>query len=119
MVGLAAPSMGCDTIAGTIGPMSRSLEGIDLFMKVALHSKPWTSDLSLHQKPWTMGQTSTNKLTIGVMWDDGIVKPSPPLTRALNEVVEKLKHVPGVEIIEWKPYQHDKANKILVSLSLQ
>ncbi|KAM0123540.1 hypothetical protein ACHAO1_011273 [Botrytis cinerea] len=116
MVGLAALNMGSDTIAGTVGPMCRSLEGIDLFMKVALHSKPWTSDLSLHQKPWTTGQTSTNKLTIGVMWDDGIVKPSPPLTRALNEVVEKLKKVPGVEIIEWKPYQHDKAMKILTKL---
>ncbi|KAM0145531.1 hypothetical protein ACHAQE_011219 [Botrytis cinerea] len=116
IVGLAALNMGSDTIAGTVGPMCRSLEGIDLFMKVALHSKPWTSDLSLHQKPWTTGQTSTNKLTIGVMWDDGIVKPSPPLTRALNEVVEKLKKVPGVEIIEWKPYQHDKAMKILTKL---
>ncbi|TGO86225.1 hypothetical protein BPOR_0322g00050 [Botrytis porri] len=116
LVGLAAPSMGCDTIAGTVGPMSRSLEGIDLFMKVALHSKPWTSDPSLHQKPWTTGQTCTDKLTIGVMWDDGIVKPSPPLTRALNEVVEKLKQVPGVEIIEWKPYQHDKAMEILTKL---
>lgn len=111
--------MGCDTIAGTIGPLSRSLEGIDLFMKVALDSKPWTSDPSLHQKPWITGQTSTDKLTIGVMWDDGVVKPSPPITRALTEVVEKLKQVPGVEIIEWKPYQHDKAMDILVGLSLK
>ncbi|TGO28232.1 hypothetical protein BPAE_0030g00180 [Botrytis paeoniae] len=116
LVGLAAPSMGCDTIAGTIGPLSRSPEGIDLFMKVALHSKPWASDPSLHQKPWITGQTSTDKLTIGVMWDDGIVKPSPPVTRALNEVVEKLEQVPGVEIITWKPYQHDKAMKILTKL---
>ncbi|KAF7872430.1 hypothetical protein EAF04_003351 [Stromatinia cepivora] len=44
--------MGCDTIAGTIGPLSRSLKGVDLFMKVALDSKPWTSDSSLHQTPW-------------------------------------------------------------------
>ncbi|TGO64820.1 hypothetical protein BCON_0005g00160 [Botryotinia convoluta] len=116
LVGLAAPSMGCDTIAGTIGPLGRSLEGIELFMKVVLHSKPWASDPSLHQKPWITGQTSTDRLTIGVMWDDGIVKPSPPVTRALNEVVEKLKRVPGVEIIEWKPYQHDKAMKILTKL---
>ncbi|KAF7944585.1 uncharacterized protein EAE97_005218 [Botrytis byssoidea] len=116
LVGLAAPSMGCDTIAGAIGPLSRSLEGIDLFMKVALHSKPCVSDPSLHQKPWITGQTSTDRLTIGVMWDDGIVKPSPPVTIALNEVVEKLKQVPGVEIIEWKPYQHDNAMKILTKL---
>ena len=111
--------MGCDTIAGTIGPMSPSLEGIDLFMKVALDAKPWVNDPSLHQKPWITGQTPTDKLTIGVMWDDGVVKPSPPVTRALVEVVEKLKQVPGVKIVEWKPYNHGNAMDILVSLNLK
>ncbi|KAK2880069.1 hypothetical protein FQN49_000583 [Arthroderma sp. PD_2] len=50
------------------------------------------------------------------MWDDGIVKPLPPVTRAMQEVVAKLKLVPGVEIVEWKPYRHDEAMDILSGL---
>lgn len=76
-------------------------------MKVALHSKPWAVYPSLQQKPWIIGQTPTDGLTIEVMWDGGIV----------SEVVEKLKTVSVVEIIEYKSYQHDNCMKILVSLS--
>ena len=50
------------------------------------------------------------------MWHDGIVKPHPPVVRALQEVVNKLKDVESVEIVDWKPYKHDEAWNILSSL---
>lgn len=95
--------------------MSPSLDGIELFMQVVLNSKPWNDDLSLHQTPWRIPEPTTKKLTVGVIWDDGVVKPSPPVLRALKEVVEKLKDLPDVEVIDWAPYKHDEAMKLLVS----
>lgn len=120
-IGICAYNMGCDTIMGTLGPMAPSLEAIDLFMKTVVDSEPWTTDLSLHQMPWRkvgpfLSAGASKKLTVGVMWDDGVVKPAPSVTRALQEVVAKLKDVPNVEVIEWKPYKHDEAIEVLVGL---
>ncbi|KAE8395864.1 amidase signature domain-containing protein [Aspergillus alliaceus] len=121
IIGCAAYVIGCETILGTLGPLSPTLGGINLFMKTVLAAKPWTSDLTLHQIPWRdtqshIYQDGKKKLTIGVMWDDGIVKPAPPITRALQETVERLKILPDVEVIEWKPYQQKEALEILTRL---
>lgn len=50
------------------------------------------------------------------MWHDGIVKPHPPVVRAIQEVIYKLKDVESVEIVDWKPYKHDEAWTIISSL---
>lgn len=42
----------------------------------------------------------TKSLKIGALWDDGFVSPTPPVTRALKETVEKLKAA-GHEIVTW------------------
>jgi hypothetical protein len=90
-------------------------------MKVVLAAKPWTSDLSLHQIPWRDNEDhiyrdGKKKLTVGVLWDDGVVKPAPPVTRALQETVNRMKSVPDIEVVEWKPYQQKEALEILVSV---
>ncbi|KAG9235564.1 glutamyl-tRNA amidotransferase subunit A [Amylocarpus encephaloides] len=115
LIGLEAFSIGCETVMGAIGPMSPTLDGIELFMKTVLNSRPWDDDLSLHQMPWRVLEPS-KKLTVGVIWDDGVVKPSPPVQRALKEVVEKLKALPDVDVIDWAPYKHDEAMKLLTKL---
>jgi amidase len=48
------------------------------------------------------------------MYHDGNVLPTPPVTRALNETVKKLKAA-GHEIVEWKPDGHKYAGELLVS----
>ena len=111
---------GCETIISSAGPMSPTLEGLNLFMKVVLDSVPWKSDLSLHQVPWRDTRTyftrdGKRQLNVGVLWDDKVVKPTPPVVRALKEVVERLKALEGFEVTEWEPYQHERAMKILVS----
>ena len=49
------------------------------------------------------------------MWTDDVVTPAPAVTRALKEVVERLKLVDSIEVIEWKAYQQKEALEILVS----
>jgi amidase len=116
--GWCSTMAGADPIPGVIGPMSTSLEGIKLFMKTVIDSRPWFSEPALVSIPWNSDfQFSANKpLKIAVMWNDGVVRPHPPITRALREVVTHLKTSPNVEIVEWKPYLHDEAWAIISSL---
>ncbi|RAO69365.1 uncharacterized protein BHQ10_005377 [Talaromyces amestolkiae] len=117
-----AAAHGPQGIPAVAGPLSTSRGGLRLIMKAAIDSKPWLKEPTLLPIPWrddvshlTQG-TSGKKLKIGVLWDDGVVKPHPPVTRALNEVVSKLRDVPGVEIVDWKPYKHDYAWERIASL---
>ncbi|KAL8863847.1 MAG: hypothetical protein Q9174_007530, partial [Haloplaca sp. 1 TL-2023] len=50
------------------------------------------------------------------MWHDGVVSPHPPITRALKVLGERLKQVPGIEVIDFAPHLHDEAWAILSSL---
>jgi amidase len=74
-------------------------------MKTVIDSRPWLKEPSLFPFPWRdevsyIERASGGKLKIGVMWDDGVVKPHPPITRALEEVVQSLRMVPGIEVVD-------------------
>lgn len=107
-----------DTIHGTPGPMSPSRHGISAFMEAVLGTCPWQKDPTVLPIPWRSVELPKT-LNIGVMWDDGVVKPSQAMTRALHEVVAKLKENPRFTVTEWKPFKHDEAIKILVSFPSQ
>lgn len=91
-------------------------------MKTLIDQKPWLKEPSLLPFPWRddisylTKSDGKKRLKIGVIWDDGVVKPHPPIIRALKELCEKLKVVPEVEIVDWKPHKHDHAWKIISSL---
>ena len=111
------PPEGEEHILGTYGPLSTSLEGINLFMDVALSGNPWLVDPSLTPLPWRISTPFLpTKLKVGVMWDDGIVRPHPPIERALWETVEKLRASPDIEVGSWTPYKHDYAWRLIASL---
>ena len=119
--GWSATMMGSEHIVPVIGPLSTSLEGIKMFMKTIIAAKPWLVEPSVLPFPWkdqesSLGRSGNRKLKIGVMWDDQVVRPHPPVTRALKEVVQKLEGIPGVDIVNWKPYDHDEAWAIIASL---
>ncbi|KAK4937001.1 Fatty-acid amide hydrolase 2 [Elasticomyces elasticus] len=92
---------GQETIHTVIGPMANSLQDLELAMQVIANAKPWLLDPKCAPIPW-QNVEMPQKLCIGVMWDDGIVQPQPPIQRALKEVVEKLEKS-GHEIIKWEP----------------
>ncbi|KAH8811123.1 amidase signature domain-containing protein [Xylogone sp. PMI_703] len=115
--GWCSTMAGADAIPGVIGPMSTSLEGIKIFMQVILGSRPWIVEPALIPIPWvcsTLGYDT--RLKIGIMWHDNVVTPHPPITRALKEVTSKLKALPDVEVVDWKPHLHDEAWAITSSL---
>lgn len=124
------PNAGCSAtmlyeehIVPTIGPLSTSLEGIKLFMTTLIDQRPWVHQAGLLPFPWRMGEDllmkekeGKRKLRVGVLWDDGVVMPHPPITRALELVVNALSNAEDVEVGPWIPYQHERAWPILSSL---
>lgn len=105
---------GQEGVIATQGPLSTSRSGLDLFMKTYIDAQPWIKDDYLVPIPWRNIKLPT-KLKIAVMWDDGIVKPHPPVLRALKVVVEKLKTA-GHEVVDWIPEGHDECWNITSAL---
>ncbi|CAI7601267.1 unnamed protein product [Penicillium discolor] len=120
LIGCASYVLGCETIMGTLGPISPTFGGIELFMKTIIESKPWINDSMMLPIPWRDQDKhihlDNKKLTVGVMWTDDVVTPAPAVTRALKEVVERLKLVDSIEVIEWKAYRQKEALEILTRL---
>ena len=115
--GMTSTMFGSEQILPTFGPMSTSLEGCKIFMKTVIDGKPWLREPSLLPFPWKEDDAfKGRKPKIAVLWDDGVVKPHPPVTCALKKVVEKLKAKGKVDIVEWTPYKHEEAWAIIVLL---
>lgn len=125
LVGGSAAMLGQEQIVPTIGPISTSLSGIALFMKTIIDQKPWLYDPSMLPIPWhdvTLSSrlrttpSGTKTLKIGVLRDDGVVRPHPPILRAMDALISSLRSNPAFEIVEFPPHAHDDAWRIISSL---
>ncbi|KAI1403600.1 amidase [Hypoxylon fuscum] len=107
-----------ESILGAVGPISTSLEGARLFGQTVVGRKPWLKQPSLVALDWrdSTQYFPDRKLRIGVIYNDGIVRPQPPLLRAITELVGKLKDKPNIELVDWKPWKHDLAWSTIAKL---
>lgn len=70
--------------------MSNSLSGVKTFVKAILDAKPWKKDPLVHRRPWNEASYKLEEhgngvgLCFGFMWDNGVIKPQPPLFRAME-----------------------------------
>ncbi|KAL3451863.1 fatty-acid amide hydrolase [Aspergillus insuetus] len=104
LAGLRATGPGQESIRGVIGPLAGS----------GLGQNPWKMNPSLVPVPWRLVDTPTG-LAVGIMKNDNVVHPHPPIARALL-VTEKKLQAAGVNVVEWVPFQHEQINKIPISL---
>ncbi|WAO91301.1 Amidase [Fusarium falciforme] len=105
---------GQEGIIGCIGPLSPTLSGIELFMKAYLDTMPWVRENYLVPIPWRDVELPKT-LKIGIMWSDGIVKPHPPIHRALSQVVNALRSA-DFEVVDWQSKDHDECWKLTSAL---
>ena len=98
-----------DSVAACIGPMSRCLSDLSLFMKTVIDAQPWLREPSLIPLPWTPFELPDRPIRIGIMLHDGVVMPHPPVLRALRNLEAQLHKVAGVEVDVWVPHAHDEA----------
>ncbi|GKZ44298.1 hypothetical protein AbraIFM66951_006187 [Aspergillus brasiliensis] len=105
MTGAKAPEPGHESIRGVIGPLaSQSVEDMDLFQQAIIDQEPWDIETSLAPIPWKRAKP-TKDMTVAIMWDDGVVRPHPPITRALKHAKAKLQAA-GIKVVDWEPYKH-------------
>lgn len=98
----AYSDQGQEVVYPVLGPLARNADDIDLFMKSLLDREPWTVDPLVVPIPWRdVAVPEASSLKIAICFDDGIVKPTPPILRALKIAETKLKAA-GVEVVEWK-----------------
>ncbi|PWY69866.1 amidase [Aspergillus sclerotioniger CBS 115572] len=115
LTGAKAPEPGHEAIRGVIGPLaSQSVEDLDLFQRAVIDQEPWDIDTSLAPVPWKR-VNPTKDMTVAIMWDDGYVRPHPPVTRALKHAKAKLQAA-GLNVIDWDPYKHEHGWDIISSM---
>lgn len=74
--------------------MASSLATTEYFMESLLTSEPWHIDPTAIPVPWRKElavPSTTRKLRLGVIFDDGTVKPQPPVSRAMLETIQALR----------------------------
>ncbi|KXJ89285.1 acetamidase [Microdochium bolleyi] len=113
--GVQVSTDGQKHVPSSIGPMARSLDTIQMAMKALIDAKPWQLDARCMPIPWrqdTYDAMLSRPLVIGVLMDDGVVRPHPPVTRVLEKAVEALRSI-GHTIIEWDASLHAEAIQVM------
>ncbi|KAJ0348387.1 hypothetical protein KNSL1_005652 [Colletotrichum chrysophilum] len=96
--------------------VTNSIADLDLFQKVIIDQEPWEEETQLVPLPWKRREPyKTGDFTIGVIWDDGMAHPHPPVTRALKHAVAKLKDA-GIKVVDYEPYNHKEGAEIIQTL---
>ncbi|OCH89556.1 amidase [Obba rivulosa] len=117
--GLMGSHDGMDAIIGALGPITTSARDLSLFCRVMLQYEPWLVEPQLLEIPWKQsvvdGEGIPDKLSIAILWDDGVVAPHPPILDALKRTRHALLAA-GHEVISWLPVDHQKAWDIITKL---
>ncbi|KAL7946823.1 amidase signature domain-containing protein [Trichoderma barbatum] len=98
---------GQEAISSINGPMARCIADIRLWMETVVSLEPWLYDPKALEIPYRAINLPP-KLKIAVLWNNGMVTPTPPVTRALKSVVNTLK-AKGYEIVDWSSENHSEA----------
>lgn len=105
---------GQEAVQSVNGPLARTLDDIALEAKTVVDAEPWLHDPRMVPIPWREVRLP-EKLKIAVMWNDGIVTPTPPVSRALQATVEKLQTA-GHEIVAWDPKDQAQGVRLLMRM---
>lgn len=103
---------GLESVASVNGPISTTLSNLELYCKTLVNEgKPWLHDPKCLEIPWRDTELP-EKLVFGVLKDDGVVKPYPAISRAIDTTIASLKKA-GHEVIEWEPLNHERLTAIV------
>ncbi|KAF5228926.1 hypothetical protein FAUST_10725 [Fusarium austroamericanum] len=101
-------------IRGVAGPMSRSIDGLEVYTKALLSTDPWDWDFSCINMPWNQltydrfrDMGAAGNLTFGFVHHDGVVRPHPPIERGMREVASALKEA-GFDVVDVNLFDGDE-----------
>ncbi|KAK4061744.1 hypothetical protein Trihar35433_9344 [Trichoderma harzianum] len=117
--GWSSTPPGADPIITVLGPMGVNLEVLELFMRVVVAAESWKVEPALIPLPWravSIEPTAEKPLRLGIIWQDEVVQPHPPVQRVLREFADKVSGLSHVEVVNFPVYKHDEAWAIVSSL---
>ncbi|KAH8698553.1 amidase signature domain-containing protein [Talaromyces proteolyticus] len=116
--GVPNSSPGQHIIPTVVGIFGTDISCLQFGFRSLMAAKPWLSDPHVLEMPWNEDATSQiedrskkQKLYFGIMEDDGIVKPHPPILRAVRMVKEALR-AKGYKTLAWHPPSHSESESI-------
>ncbi|EUC62870.1 glutamyl-tRNA(Gln) amidotransferase subunit A [Rhizoctonia solani AG-3 Rhs1AP] len=118
--GLVGSYKGKENTHMVIGPMAHSSRDLELFCRVISSYEPWNIDPTTLTIPWNSSLTEPEpgrKLVIGILVDDGVVAPHPPIVESMQKVRDALV-VAGHEVVDFKPLDHMQAFELMIKLLL-
>lgn len=93
-------------ISGVAGPISRCIDGLEVYTRTLLSLEPWKWDFSCIDLPWRQSiydgiraDAAARKLSFGFVAHDGIVRPHVPIERGMAEVKSALKQL-GFDVVD-------------------
>ncbi|UKZ50470.1 hypothetical protein TrVGV298_004733 [Trichoderma virens] len=89
---------GTDGVRSSVGPMATTFRDCVLFLKSIMKAGTWKYDSAVISLPW-IDLKAAKTLRIGVVEDDGVYTPVPPVRRVLKKAVDQLRQSNAVEII--------------------
>ena len=109
----------------TVGVMGTSVGSLKLVMSAVLATKPWLRDPNVIPLPWRSdieqevlrrvdkyGRAAGGApLRIGILRNDGYMRPHPPIARGLRVIEDALTRA-GHEVTDWNPPSHSDAAQI-------
>ncbi|KAI1383703.1 amidase [Hypoxylon trugodes] len=113
--GAPVSTEGQEHVPSAVGPLARNLPSLTLVMKELIQIKPWERDARCVPLSWRdeiFQEFKAKPLTIGLLIDDGVVRPHPPINRVLLSVVEKLQAA-GHDIVEWNADLHAECIQVM------
>lgn len=90
-IGNTTSMAGQEGIPAVYSPMARTLGDLSYFLKAVISMKPWNYDYTVNPMPWKEDTTLPKKAKVGVIYNDGVVTPSPACRRALDQTVDALR----------------------------
>lgn len=89
---------GTTGVLSSAGPMATSIRDCQLFLKSVMQADTWKYDSTVISVPWR-GIKGSQKLRIGLVEDDGLYTPSPPVRRSLKAAADLLRASNDIEVV--------------------
>ena len=115
-------------IGNSGGPVCRSQRDVYLWLRTLLAEPFWKKDPKIIPLGWREATIDGkgldfkgwsgegNKIRVGVLRTDGVVRPVKPVRRALDDVVERLKASDKFELVEIEPKYSEEGWQLITKL---
>lgn len=113
--GVPVSTEGQEHVPSSVGPLARSLASIEYVTRSLIQARPWEHDARCAPIPWRQDvydSVLARPLTVGVLLDDQVVRPHPPVLRVLQSVVDALRAA-GHDVVEWDATLHPECIAVM------